>query len=121
MEIAFTGNPGVSYGMRAGSTVNPSEADPVALYKRLFGADFQGPNKAEFKPDAKIMLRQSVLSSVKDDRMELLKKVGAADRARLDRYFTGVRQLEQQLGHFTGKARPLGQRCRVSAIILRVG
>lgn len=106
LEIACTGNPGVSYSMRAGSTVNPSEVDPIGLYKRLFGADFQDPNKAEFTPDPKIMLRQSVLSSVKDDRAELLRKVGAADRARLDQYFTGVRQLEQQLEHLLEKPAP---------------
>ena len=106
LEIACTGDPGVSYSMRAGSTVNSSEVDPISLYKRLFGADFQDPNKGEFTPDPKLMLRQSVLSGVKDDREALLKKVGAADRARLDDYFTSVRQMEQQLGHLLEKPAP---------------
>ena len=37
--------------MRAGSTVNPSEVDPVSLYKRIFGPEFKDPNAANFTPD----------------------------------------------------------------------
>lgn len=107
LEIACTGNAGVSYSMRTGSTVNPSEVDPVGLYKRLFGAEFKDPNAADFKPDAAIMLRQSVLSSIKDDREALLRGAGAADRARMDQYFTSVREMEQQLGHMLEKPAPL--------------
>jgi hypothetical protein len=43
------------------------------------------------------MLRQSVLSAVKEDRDRLWQEVGAHDRQRLDQYFTSVRQLEQQI------------------------
>ena len=39
----------------------------------------------------------SVLSVVADDRKLLTKGVGAGDRARLDQYFTSVRELEQTL------------------------
>lgn len=106
LEIACTGNPAVSYSMRAGSTVNPSEVDPVNLYKRLFGPEFKDPNAAEFKPDPKIMVRQSVLSSVTEQREALLKKVGAADKARVDQYFTSLRQVEQQLGQMLEKPAP---------------
>jgi hypothetical protein len=106
LEIACTGQSSVSYSMRAGSTVNPSEVDPISLYKRIFGPEFQDPNKGEFKPDPNIMLRQSVLSSVKDDRQKLLRRVGAADRARVDQYFTSVRQIEQQLGLMLEKPAP---------------
>ena len=106
LEMACTGQSGVSYSMRAGSTVNPSEVDPVQLYRRLFGAEFQDPNKAEFKPDPAVMLRQSVLSSVKDDREELLRSLGSADRQRVDQYFTSVRQVEQQLGHLLERPAP---------------
>lgn len=97
IEIACTGDPAVSYSMRAGSTVNPSEVDPVQLYQRLFGPEFQDPNAAQFTPDPAIMLRKSVLSSVKEDRDRLLRMVGAEDRERVDQYFTSVRQMEQQL------------------------
>jgi hypothetical protein len=97
LQLACTGQPGVSYSMRAGNTVNPSEVDPVSLYRRLFGPEFQDPNKGTFTPDPELMLQQSVLSSVKDQRDELMRTVGAADRARLDQYFTSVREMEQQV------------------------
>jgi hypothetical protein len=106
LEIACTGNASVSYSMRAGSTVNPSEVDPINLYKRIFGPEFKDPNAAEFKPDPAIMLRQSVLSSVKDERDALLKSAGAADRARIDQYFTTVRQNEEQLALLLQKPAP---------------
>lgn len=106
LEVACTGNSSVSYSMRAGSTVNPSEVDPVSLYKRIFGPEFKDPNAAEFKPDPAIMLRQSVLSSVKEDRAALLRTVGAADRARVDQYFTSLREVEQQLGMMLEKPAP---------------
>ncbi len=106
LEIACTGQTSVSYSMRAGSTVNPSEVDPVSLYKRIFGLGFKDPNAAEFTPDPAVMLRQSVLSSVKEDRDELMRSVGAADRARIDQYFTSVREVEQQLGHMLEKPAP---------------
>jgi hypothetical protein len=106
LEVACTGQSGVSYSMRAGSTVNPSEVDPINLYKRIFGAEFKDPNSGEFKPDPAIMLRKSVLSAVKDEREGLLRSVGAADRARVDQYFTSVREMEQQLGLMLEKPAP---------------
>jgi hypothetical protein len=98
LEVACTGQPNVSYSMEAGSTVNPSEVDPVALYTRIFGPEFADPNAATFHPDPNVMVRQSVLSAVSEQRADLMRSVGGADRARLDQYFTSVRQMEQQLG-----------------------
>jgi hypothetical protein len=106
LEIACTGQSSVSYSMRAGSTVNPSEVDPVSLYKRIFGPEFKDPNAAEFKPDPAIMVRQSVLSAVKDDRDTLMRAVGSADRQRADQYFTSLREMEQQLGMMLEKPAP---------------
>jgi hypothetical protein len=106
LEMACTGSPQVSYSMREGSTVNPSEVDPVRLYKRLFGAEFKDPNAAEFTPDPEVMLRESVLSSVKDERDALMRTVGASDRARMDQYFTSVREMEQQLALLQQKPPP---------------
>jgi Protein of unknown function (DUF1552) len=97
LQMACTGQSNVSYSMRAGNTVNPSEIDPITLYTRLFGPGFQDPNSGTFKPDPEVMVQQSVLSSVKDSRVDLMRKVGVSDRARLDEYFTSVREVEQQL------------------------
>ena len=67
------------------------------FYLRLFGPDYRDPNDKDFTPDPRMLLRQSVLSAVEDDRSRLVRTVGQADRARLDQYFTSVRELEQQL------------------------
>ena len=86
-----------SYSFRGAGSPNPSETSPMALYQRIFGEGFQDPNAATFTPNPRTMVRQSVLSAVTEDRQKLMKTVGAADRQRLDEYFTSVRQLEQQL------------------------
>ncbi len=97
LDVAATGNSKHSYSIAPGNVVNPSEVSPLALYQRIFGSEFQDPNAAEFKPDPRVMVRQSVLTAVKDERENLVKRVGATDRIRLDQYFTSVRQLEQQV------------------------
>jgi hypothetical protein len=43
------------------------------------------------------MLRQSVLSAVKDQRDALMAGVGKADQVKLDQYFTSVREMENSL------------------------
>jgi len=98
LEVTCTGDPRHSYSSRSAAARNPSEPSPLGLYTRVFGPEFQDPNAAEFKPDPRIMLRRSVLSAIKEHRDRLVRNVGAADKARLDEYFTSVRQLEQQLG-----------------------
>ena len=45
----------------------------------------------------RFMLRQSVLSAVKDQRQALIAGVGKADQIKLDQYFTSVREMENQL------------------------
>jgi hypothetical protein len=96
IELSTSGTP-ASYSYRAAGSSNPSETSPLALYQRIFGEGFQDPNAAEFKPDPRTMVRQSVLSAVQDDRKRLLREVGTEDRRRLDEYFTSIRQLEEQL------------------------
>lgn len=105
-----------SYSYRGSSSPNPSEVSPVALYQRIFGEGFQDPNAASFTPDPRAMVRQSVLSAVKEDRERLMKRLGPSDRHRMEEYFASVRQLEQQLAlqleppakveHFTMPAPP---------------
>jgi hypothetical protein len=112
LELTATGNPRHSYSRRSTSLVNPAEPSPVALYTRLFGPDFQDPNAADFKPDPGIMVRRSVLSSVSEDRARVMRQVGVVDRARLDEYFTSVRQLEQQLALQLQKP-PAAEACNI--------
>ena len=87
----------VSYSTRTGVTFAMPETTPLALYTRLFGPGFQDPNSDDWKPDPSIMLRQSVLSAIKDQRQALMAGVGKADQVKLDQYFTSVREMENQL------------------------
>lgn len=107
LEISATGDSRHSYSRRSTSSINAAEVSPLELYKRIFGSDFQDPNGGEFTPDPKLMLRQSVLSAVKEDRQRLMRTVGSHDRARLDEYFTSVRQVEQQLDIMLREPEPL--------------
>jgi hypothetical protein len=107
LEMAATGNPEHSYSIRSPSVISTAVPTPAALYERIFGPDFQDPNAANFKPDAKIMVRNSVLSAVKEQRADFMKDLGAADRVRMDQYFTSIRQLEQQLDLQLQKPEPL--------------
>ncbi len=113
LEVAATGDPRHSYSARSAGARNPAEVSPVALYTRIFGPEFQDPNAADFKPDPKVMLRKSVLSAVAEHRGSFLGDLGAADKARLEQYFTSLRQLEQQLDLQLQKPPP-AEACAVS-------
>jgi len=72
---------------------NPSEYDPGALYRRLFGVS----------SDARVdLVRQSVLDVVGDQVGRLQKRLGATDRQRLEQHLDSIRQLEQRLGSELG-------------------
>lgn len=87
----------VSFSTRTGNTFAMPETTPSSLYTRLFGAGFQNPNSADWRPNPSIMLQQSVLSAVKDERQSLMATVGKSDQIKLDQYFTSVREMEHQL------------------------
>ena len=86
-----------SYSYRMAGAPNPAEISPLRLYTRIFGEGFQDPNSVAFTPDPRHMVHHSVLSAVRDEREQLMRQVGAADRQRLQEYFDGIRQLEQQV------------------------
>ena len=97
IDVTSTGAPEQNYSARGSSSRSAAEVSPVSLYTRLFGPEFIDPNKADFKPNPSVMARKSVLSAVLEENRSYFKKVGAADQARLDEYFTSVRELEAQL------------------------
>jgi hypothetical protein len=97
LDLSADGDPKTSYSFRNGSSMNASIPTPIELYQKVFGADFHDPNAATFTPDPQFMVRRSVLSGVAEQRQELMRKVSAADRARLDQYFQSVREVEQKL------------------------
>lgn len=97
LNLAADGNPRTSYSFRDGSNMNAATPTASDLYAQVFGVDFHDPNLADFKPDPRFMVRQSVLSGVAEQRRALLARVGAGDRAKLDQYFTSVREMEGKL------------------------
>lgn len=107
LETSACGDPLNSLSGRGGGHLNPSEASAAGLYGRIFGTGFKEPNSATLTPDPQVMARRSVLSAVAEQRRSLEKAVGAADRQKLDQYFTSVRQLENQLEAELARPEPL--------------
>jgi len=111
LTATATGDAKDSISYENSTTQNFPEWSPLKFYTRLFGPDFPDPNAESFSPDPRIMVRKSVLSGVMDETKSLMKKVGAEDRQRLDQYFTGLRQLEQQFNQRLTKPEPI-EACR---------
>lgn len=115
LEVSLDGSRS-SASQRNGRSRNPSEPSPAALYKRIFVEGFTDPNAAEFTPDPRVMVRRSALSAVAEHRNDVMRQLGAADRVRLDEYFSSLRQVEQQLALELEKPAPL-EACVVPAAI----
>jgi hypothetical protein len=96
LSATATGDVRDSFSYENGNSVNSPEWSPLRFYQRLFGENFQDPNAAEFTPDPRTMVRKSSLSTVLDETRQLNKELGTEDRARLDQYFTGLRDLERR-------------------------
>jgi hypothetical protein len=105
--VTANGDMRTSFSYENANSVNAAEPSPLNLYTRIFGSDYQDPNADGFTPSPRIMARKSVLSGVLDQTRELEKAVGAEDRARLDQYFTGLRDLERQFDQQLTKPDPI--------------
>jgi hypothetical protein len=97
LNLAATGAPRDSYSFLSADAINPPEISAVELYQKIFGSEFQDPNSPNFKPDSKIMMRRSVLSAVTEQRRDIERNLPAADKTRLDQYYTSIRELENRL------------------------
>jgi hypothetical protein len=77
---------------------NPPEIKPSALFDRLFaGATVTAPAAAPGVSDALRALRGSVLDTVIADLGALEKRVGTADKARLEQHAESIRAVERRL------------------------
>lgn len=92
LTLSVAGVTSLAY-TRSGSMI-PSERSPLRLYQQLFIED-----TAEDKAASARRLKEdrSVLDLLRDQAKELENSVGAADRERLDQYYTSVRDLERRL------------------------
>jgi hypothetical protein len=97
-----------SFSYENANSINAAEASPMNFYKQMFTGDYQDPNAASFTPNPRIMARKSVLSGVLDQTKQLSKMVSAEDRARLDQYYSNLRDLERQFDHQLTKPDPIG-------------
>jgi len=97
IQLAATGEPRDTYSFLNSDAMNNPEISAVEFYKKIFGPDFQDPNSPVFKPNPRIMVRKSVLSAVSDQRQDFEKGLGAADKARLEQYYTSIREIENRL------------------------
>jgi hypothetical protein len=116
LAATATGDVRDTFSYENGNTVTTPEWSPLRFYQRLFGKDFQNPNAPAFTPDPRVMVRKSVLSGVMDDTHALNKELGAEDRARMDQYFTGLRDLERRFDLQLTKPEPIAACHPVAAI-----
>ena len=72
----------------------PCEDSASALYRRLF---LQGSEEEVEHQIARLKLGESIMDSVAEHASSLKQTVGPRDRARLEQYTTGVRELEHRL------------------------
>lgn len=66
-----------------------SQNDPHVLFNRLFGAD--GPEQRK-ENQRRFRQRRSVLDGILAKAKEMEKKLGKADRSRLEQYFVSIRE-----------------------------
>lgn len=92
LDVNAESTQGMSFS-RSGVKV-PSEGSPARLYARMF---LQGDARDVEARVADLRRGRSSLDFVSEDARRLGKRVGAADRGRIDQYFTAVRDYERQL------------------------
>ena len=71
------------------------EANPRQVFERLFGAGAAGYRTGEFQ--RRRAEQRSVLDFVMEDARDMQRRLNAHDKAKLDQYLTGVRELEERI------------------------
>ncbi|GJM27350.1 MAG: hypothetical protein DHS20C16_37650 [Phycisphaerae bacterium] len=84
-----------SISWRTETTPNPPEHNPRAVFERLFGRADSDTDPAVAA--AKRARRGSILDYVLEDTHRLQRKLGEADRRKVDEYLYAVRNIEQQI------------------------
>jgi hypothetical protein len=103
-----------------GSAFNANETSPRDAYARLLD-DFARASAASatFDPTSPVVRRAAarsrVLDVIKEDRNALMKRLGAADRVRLDGHLEGIHALQQRLLASTRPPSPRTAACNVPA------
>jgi hypothetical protein len=90
LELALESGESIAY--RTPTTPLPMETNPRVVFERLFGDGSTPEERA-----ARQRQFASLLDSVAGEVAPLQRSLPAADRARLDRYLTDIRELERRL------------------------
>ncbi|MGK0188030.1 MAG: hypothetical protein ACI9R3_003822 [Verrucomicrobiales bacterium] len=90
--VLGTGSPSLSY--TRGGVMIPAESRPSRVFAKLFLDGTPDDVKRQLQ---KLREGQSIMDTVRDEARSFTRRVGAADRDKLDEYFTSVRELEQRL------------------------
>jgi len=90
--VLGTGTPSLSY--TRGGVMIPAESRPSRVFAKLF---LDGTPAEVRQQVQKLREGQSIMDTVQDEVQGFTRRVGAADRDKLDEYFSSVRELEQRL------------------------
>jgi hypothetical protein len=90
--VLGTGTPSLSF--TRGGVMIPAESRPSRVFARLF---LDGTPDEMRRQVQKLREGQSIMDTVEDEAQCLTRRLGAADRDKLDEYFSSVRELEQRL------------------------
>ena len=71
------------------------EANPRAVFERLFGAG--GPGERAENLKRRRAEQRSILDFITDDARRMERQLNSSDRDKLDQYLTGVREVEAQI------------------------
>ena len=86
---------------RTPTTPLPMENDARAVFERLFGASDSTDPKARA---AQIFKDKSILDSISSDAVRLQRRLGSRDRAKMEQYLEGVRDVERRIQKAEGQS-----------------
>jgi hypothetical protein len=93
-ETGFGGPTPMTLSWSKNHTPITPENRPEVLFEKLFGSE---DNQTLAAAKLAMTRRASLLDSIKEQAAALQRQVGTADRARLDQYFTSIRDLEERI------------------------
>jgi len=101
-SLNFSTDGGRSFSYTKSGVAIPPETSPARMYAKLF---IDGSPAEVAEEVARVREGRSILDQVAEQADQLRRDVGAADRDKLDQYFTSVRDLETRMVRLEDYAR----------------
>lgn len=92
LVVSRSGNQSLSF--TSSGVMLPAERSPAQVFRALFVTGDSGEVEKQI---ARLRAGRSILDTVADRAKALAQTLGTADKARLDQYFTSVREVEKRL------------------------